>query len=252
MTHTMRKTSVLGLAATACMLVLTACGGSGGGSSSDDASAEPSAQSSGDVVDGIPEVVAEVNGDQVTREEFMLIFDAQLAQATADAEASGQAPDEEALKEQTANNLVDATLLTQEAESRGIAATSEDVDAELMSLAESNGLGSAQEFIDALEKEGTTEEQVRGQVELQVLVEQLVADEVGPSEPTDEELRQLYAQVKEQAQAQAEAGGQAQQIPPFAQVREQLAEQAQTEQVGTVAQELVAELRKDADITINL
>ena len=250
MTHTMRKTSVLGLAATACMLVLTACGG--GGSSSDDASAEPSAQSSGDVVDGIPEVVAEVNGEPVTREEFTLIYDAQLEQATADAEAGGQAPDEEALKEQTANNLVDATLLTQEAESRGIAATSEDVDAELMSLAESNGLGSAQEFIDALEKEGTTEEQVRGQVELQVLVEQLVADEAGLSEPTEAELRTMYAQGKKAAQQQAQAGGQAQQVPPFAEVREQLAEQAQTEQVGTVAQELVAELRKDADITINL
>ena len=250
MTHTMRKTSVLGLAATACMLVLTACGG---GSSSDDASDEPSAQSSGDVVDGIPEVVAEVNGEQVTREEFTLIYEAQLAQATADAEASGQAPDEEALKEQTANNLVDATLLTQEAESRGIAATGEDVDAELMSLAESNGLGSAQEFIDALKEQGTTEEQVRSQVELQVVVEQLVADEAGLSEPTEEELRTMYAQVKKAAQQQAQAaGGQAQQVPPFAEVRDQLVEQAQTEQVGTVAQELVAELRKDADITINL
>ena len=253
MTHTFRTTSVLGLSAAACLLVLTACGGSDGDSSGSAASDESSAQTSGADVDGIPEVVAEVNGEQVTREEFVLIYEAQLQQATAQAEAGGgEAPDEEALKEQTANNLVDTELLAQEAESRGIAVTDEDVEAELTSLAESNQLGSAQEFIDAVEEQGTTEEQVRSQVEQPVRVEQLVADEAGPSDPTEKELRMLYAQAKKAAQQQAQAGGQAQQIPPFAEVRDQLAEQVQTEQVGTVAQALVQELRKDADITINL
>lgn len=251
MTHTFRTTSVLGLSA-ACLLVLTACGGSDGDSSGSAASEESSASTSGADVDGIPEVVAEVNGEQVTREEFVLIYEAQLQQATAQAEAGGEAPDEEALKEQTANNLVDTELLAQEAESRGLTVSDEDVEAELTSLAESNQLGSAQEFIDAVEEQGTTEEQVRIQVELQVMVEQLVADEAGPSDPTEKELRTLYAQAKKQSQQQAQAGGQAQQIPPFAEVRDQLAEQVQTEQVGTVAQALVEELRKDADITINL
>lgn len=252
MTHTFRTTSVLGLSAAACLLVLTACGGSDGDSSGSAASDESSAQASGAEVDGIPEVVAEVNGEQVTRDEFVLIYEAQLQQATAQAEAGGEAPDEEALKEQTANNLVDTELLAQEAESRGIAVSDEDVEAELTSLAESNQLGSAQEFLDAVEEQGTSEEQVRSQVEIQVMVEQLVADEAGASDPTEKELRTLYAQAKKQAQQQAQAGGQAQQIPPFAQVRDQLAEQVQTEQVGTVAQALVDELRKDADITINL
>jgi len=254
MTHTFRTTSVLGLSAAACLLALTACGGSDGDSSGSAASEESSAQASGADVDGIPEVVAEVNGEQVTRDEFVLVYEAQLQQAKAQAEAGGgEAPDEEALKEQTANNLVDATLLTQEAESRGIEVTSGDIDDELVSLAESNGLDSAQEFIDAVVAQGTTEDQVRSQVELQVVVEQLVADEAGPSEPTEEELRTMYAQAKEAAQQQAQAaGGQAQQVPPFAEVRDQLVEQAQTEQVGAVAMDLVEELRKDADITINL
>lgn len=252
MTHTLRTPSALGLSAAACLLALTACGGSDGDSSGAAASDESSSQASGPEVDGIPEVVAEVNGEEVTRDEFVLIYEAQLEQATAAAEAGGEAPDEDALKEQTANNLVDTELLAQEAESRGIEVSDEDVDAELTSLAESNQLASAQEFIDAVEEQGTTEEQVRSQVELQVLVEQLVADEAGPSDPTEKELRTLYAQAKQQAAQQAKAGGQAQQIPPFAEVRDQLAEQVQTEQVGTVAQQLVDELRKDADITINL
>lgn len=252
MTYTTRTTSALALCAAASLLVLTACGG---GDDEEASSAEPTSQASatdeageGGVVGGIPEVVAEVNGEQVTREEFLLIYEAQLEQATAAAAQGGEQPDEEALKEQTANNLVDTELLAQEAEARGIEVSAEDVDAELASLAESNQMGSAQEFIDAVEAQGTTEEQVRSQVELQVMVEQLVADEVGPSEPTEEELRAIYAQAKQQAAA----SGQGQQIPPFAEVRDQIVEQAQTDQVGMVAKDLVEELRKDADITINL
>lgn len=251
MIYTTRTTSALALCAAACLLVLTACGGGEDGKAS---SKEPTSQASGTdeagegAVGGIPEVVAEVNGEEVTRDEFALIYDAQLEQATAAAAQGGEQPDEAALKEQTVNNLVDTELLAQEAEARGIEVSDEDVDAELASLAESNQMGSAQEFIDAVEAQGTTEEQVRSQVELQVMVEQLVADEVGPSEPTEEELRAIYAQAKQQAAA----SGQGQQIPPFAEVRDQIVEQAQTDQVGTVAKDLVEELRKDADITINL
>ena len=189
MTHTFRTTSVLGLSAAACLLVLTACGGSDGDSSGSAASDESSAQTSGADVDGIPEVVAEVNGEEVTRDEFVLIYEAQLQQATAQAEAGGgEAPDEDALKEQTANNLVDTALLTQEAESRGIEVTDEDVDAELDQPRRVQPARLGQEFLDALEEQGTTEDQVRSQVELQVMVEQLVADEAGPSEPTEKEL----------------------------------------------------------------
>ena len=94
-----------------------------------------------------------------------------------------------------------------------------------------------------------TEEQALEQVETQLMVEQLVADEDGPVEPTDKELRALYAQLKQQA---AQSGEGAQQIPPFAQARAQLVEQATSQKIGEVAGALVEDLRKDADITINL
>ena len=47
-------------------------------------------------------------------------------------------------------------------------------------------------------------------------------------------------------------GGQQQEIPPYADVKPQLEEQAEADRVSTVAGTLVEELRKDADITINL
>jgi peptidyl-prolyl cis-trans isomerase SurA len=263
MTTTLRTRSVLGATLAAALLALSACGGGDGSDEGADSKAaeEPTSQeSSADDaqqgaqpdLDGIPDVVAEVNGEEVTRDEFVAVYESQFQQAAMQAQMSGQAPDEDALKKQTAENLVDTELLAQEADSRGLEVTDEDVDAELTDIAKQNQLGSAQELLDALEKQGTTEEAARSQVQVQVMVEQLVADESGPVEPTEKELRTLYAQAKQQAQAQAKQGGQAQEIPPYAKVRDQLEQQATSQEVGKIAQQLVDDLRKDADITINL
>ncbi len=252
-----RTRTVLGLVAAGAMLTLSACGGDSESAGADKAaSASDSPNASADAsqgaepdLEGIPDVVAEVNGEEVTKEEFVPIYEAQFQQAAMQAQMSGQAPDEEALKKQTVDDLVDTELLSQEAESRGIEVSDDDVDAELTDLAKQNQMASAEELLTAVEKNGLTEEQARAQVETQVLIEQLVADEDGSPAPTDKELRALYAQAKQQ---QAQSGQKGQKIPPFAQVRPQLEEQAKAQQVGKVAQALVKDLRKDADITINL
>ena len=261
MTHTMhslRTRTVLGLVAAGAMLTLSACGGgdSDSASAEKEASASDSPSASADAsqgaepdLEGIPDVVAEVNGEEVTKDEFVPVYESQFQQAAMQSQMSGEAPDEEALKKQTVDNLIDTELLVQEAGSRGIEVSDEDVDAELTDLAKQNQMGSAEELLEAVAKNGLTEEQARSQVETQVLVEQLVADEDGDAEPTDKELRALYAQAKQQ---QAQSGQKGQAIPPFAKVRSQLVEQAKAEQVGKVAQALVDDLRKDADITINL
>jgi FKBP-type peptidyl-prolyl cis-trans isomerase (trigger factor) len=269
MTHTMtslfssRARTALGALSVAAVLTLSACGGSD--SSDSDAgkdassSASPSASGSEGAdgasegpqpdLDAIPDVVAEVNGEQVTKEEFVPIYEAAFQQAAAQAQMGGEGPDEEALRKQTADNLVDTELLLQEAESRGLEVSDEAVDAELTDLAEQNGMKSADELLKAVEAQGVSADQARQQVETQAMVEALVEDENGSIEPTDKELRTLYAQVKKQ---QAASGGGGQEIPPFAQVRDQLAEQASSQEVGKVATGLVKDLRKDADITINL
>jgi peptidyl-prolyl cis-trans isomerase SurA len=264
-----RTRTALGALSVAAVLTLSACGG-GSGSDPGDAAADSSASSSPSDsgsdgasdgaaagaqpdLDAIPDVVAEVNGEEVTKEEFLPIYEAAFAQAASQAQMGGEAPDEEQLRKQTADDLVDTELLAQEAEARGLEVSDDDIDAELTTLAEQNGMKSADELLKAVEQQGVTAEQARDQVGTQVLVEQLVADENGPIEPTDKELRALYAQAKEQ-QAQAGQSGQggAQKIPPFAQVRDQLVEQATNQEVGRVATALVEDLRADADITINL
>ncbi len=258
MTHTMRHRArnTLGLLTAAALLTLSACGG-GSGSSSDpqgassSASASPSdspdAAASGEPdLSGIPDVVAEVNGEEVTKDEFVPLYVSAYQQAVAQAQTSGQAPDEDALKQQTADDLVSTELLAQEARSRGIEVSADAVEAELSNLATQNQLGSVDELLAAVEQRGITEEQARQQVEIQLMVEQLATDEAGSLEPTEKELHTVYDQAK------AQSGQSGQKIPAFAKVHDQLAEQATAQKVSEVAGTLAKELRKDAEITINL
>jgi peptidyl-prolyl cis-trans isomerase SurA len=254
MTDTTRTRTVLAALLAAALLALSACGGDGeseSSASSDEQSSESSAPTGSEAdLTGIPDVVAEVNGEEVTKEEFAAPYQAQLQQATMQAQmGGGEAPDEKALQEQTANGLVDAELLKQEAESRGIEVSDDQVDAQLTELAEQNQLDSAQALLDALEEQGTSEDQARSQVETQVLVEGLVEDEAGDIQPTEEDLRALYQQVKQQ---QSQAGQAGQPVPPYAKAKPQLEQQAVSQEQNRIAQQLVDELRQDADITINL
>jgi peptidyl-prolyl cis-trans isomerase SurA len=258
-TRTARTRTAVGALAAVALLTLSACGNEGDGDAKADATSSdsPSADESGspeadaakpDLSD-VPDVVAEVNGEEITKDEFTPIYEATFAQASQQAQMGGEAPDEDALKKQTVDDLVDTELLSQEADSRGIEVSDDDVDAELTTLAEQNGMKDAAELLKAVEQQGLTEDQARDQVRTQVMVEQLAADEDGPIEPTEKELRTLYNQVKAQ---QAQSGQEGQSVPPFAQVHDQLEEQAKAQEIGKVAQKLVTSLRKDADITINI
>lgn len=255
MNYNKRNRTVLGLSLAAATIALSACGGgesnsesSGASKPTSQASSQSAATSPEPDLTGIPDVVAVVNGEEVTKDEFVVLYRAQFQQATMQAQTGGTKPDENALKKQTAENLVDTELLVQEAGNRGFEASKDEVDSEFDKLAQQNQMKDGAELIAALEKQGTTEEQARAQLQSQVVIQELVVDEVGTAKPTEKELRTIYDQAKQQAGAQQ--GGQ--KIPPYAQVRDQIVEQAKTTKLDQAAKALVEKLRKGADITINL
>jgi peptidyl-prolyl cis-trans isomerase SurA len=200
-------------------------------------------------LEGIPDVVAVVNGEEILRDEFVTTYESQFQQLAAQAQMSGEDVDQEQLKSDTAESMVDSELLVQEADSRGFEATDEDIDDTLNELAEQNGLGSGEEFMAALGEQGMPEEEVMSHLELQVKVDQLIGDEVGDIEPTEDELRQLYDEAVAQ---QEEASEEEVEMPPFEEVRPQLEEQAVAEKENEAVQALLGELREDGDITVNL
>ncbi|TWT03292.1 peptidylprolyl isomerase [Planococcus sp. CPCC 101016] len=198
-------------------------------------------------LEGVPDIVAEVNGEEISKEEFESAYTGQFQQLAMQAQMAGQEVDQTQLKEQIAESLVAQKLLVQETENQEITASEEQVNTALEELAKQNGLESSEEFLAALEEQGISEEEVMEQVEAQVKVEQLIASETGEINPTDEEIQTVY----DEAQAQQEESG-GEELPAFEEVKPQLEEQVRMQKEGEATQTLIAQLREEADVTINL
>lgn len=256
----MIKKWFLGLSLGVSVAVLAACGG--GDEATENTNEEPNTQeeAAADTEEGaeqpampepdlssVPDIVAEVNGEEVTKEEFEAVYAGQFQQAAMQAQMSGQEIDQDQLKEQVTESLIGQELLIQEAGNRGYSASEEEMDKTLTDLAAQNGLESKEQFLTALEEQGMPEEEVMSQLETQVKVNQLIAEETGSIEPTEKELQELYDQAKAQ---QEQTGGE--ELPPFEEVKPQLEEQIKMQKEREATQTLVAELRENADVTVHI
>lgn len=218
-------------------------GASDGGGAADD----PQAQEA-DVSD-VPEVVATVNGTEITKDDFVQTYQSQYQQMAMQQQAGGQAPDEEQLKTQVAEQLVNNELLRQGAEDAGIKATDKDIDTTLDEIAKQNGLGSGDEVVSALEQQGISAEQVRQDAASQFAITTYIEQEADIAEPSDEELKAQYDALVEQ---QSAAGGSAEEVPSFEEMKDQLAQQATMQQQNEAATEIAGKLRESGDVTINV
>ncbi|AQQ53334.1 SurA N-terminal domain-containing protein [Planococcus lenghuensis] len=198
-------------------------------------------------LEAIPDVVAVVNGEEITKDEFVTIYTTQFQQAAMQAQLSGQEVDEAQLQQQLVDSLIGQELLIQEAANQDLTASQEEIDATLAEFAEQNGLASTEEFLAALEEQGVSAEEVTSQVETQVKVEKLITAETGEFTPTEAELEELYAQLEEQ---QAQTGGG--ELPPFEEIRPALEDQLIVQKEREATQTLVDDLRETAEVTVNL
>lgn len=202
-------------------------------------------------LEGVPEVVAEVNGEEISKAEFAETYKGQFQQLAMQSQASGQKLDQEQLKKQVVESMIGTELLVQEAESRGYKASDKNVNQTLNELAQQNGMKSGDQFMAALKKQGMKEKDIRSDLQTQVKVDQLIAEEAGNTEPTEAEMRKLYDQISAQQQGSGQGSGQGK-LPPFEKVKPQLREQAKSQKEGEVAQALISDFRKKADVKINL
>lgn len=206
-------------------------------------------------LEDVPDVVAEINGEEITKGEFEQVYTGQFQQASMMQEMTGEEVNEDELKQQIADGLVSERLLTQEAENRDISASEEDVDAMISEITEANGMESEEDFFAAMEESGMSEDEIRAELEKQVKVEALIAEEAGDIEPTDEELQEVYDEQiaqREEAQSEGEGEGEETEPPAFEDVKPQIEEQLVREKEAEAAQGLAEELREDADVTVNL
>lgn len=225
------------------------------GAGADAGGEQGSGQPDGPDTSDIPDPVAEVNGEEISREEFLSVFENQYQQMSMQAQTTGQPVDEAQLKEMTSEGLVGTVLLTQEAEKRGIDVTDDEVQAELAVFAERNQV-STDEFITGMGEQGLDRQAVLDQIDKQLRVQKLLAEEYGGFEATDAEVEEAYQQVADQQAMMgggaAGGGAGAQQLPPLEEVRGEVEEQVSTEKEAKAMEEFSQKLREGADVTVHL
>jgi peptidyl-prolyl cis-trans isomerase SurA len=200
-------------------------------------------------LEDIPDVVAEVNGEEISRDEFESTYVGQFQQAMMQAQMTGQEVDQDQLKGQIADALIGQKLIIQEAENQGFEASEDDVNETLDELIEQNGLNSQDDFFAALEEQGVTEDEVRSDLETQVKVDALIASESGDMEPTEDELQELYEAYSASMEQQQ---GEDAEVPSYEEMEPQLTQQVIAQKETEAYQTLVEELRANADVTNNL
>lgn len=255
---TIRGRRVLAAAAIACVAVLGGCSstdGATGEATSDPSAVAPESSASPEPaqptpdLDDVPDVVAVVNGTDISRDDFTAAYEAQFPQAATQSQFTGQDLDQDLLRTTVADNLVSTELLRQEADERGVEVTDEARAAAIEDLLTSSGLGSEEELRAAFAEQGLTEEEFDSQLDDQVRLDTLLAEEAGDITPTDEEIQEAY----DAAVAQQEATGDTTTpVPPLEDVREQVEQQLVGAKTSEAAQALIAQLREGAEITVNL
>lgn len=214
------------------------------GSSDEQASGEEQAEDlpEPDLSD-VPDTVATVNGEEITKEEFEPIFTTNYEQYAAQAAASGDQSNEELqtdLKERTAESLIDQELLAQEAEAGDYEVNEEDIDEQISSLKEQ--FESDEEYQQALEEQGYTEEELREEARTSLQINALLDEQVEEVEVSDEEVEDMYNQM---TQGQEDAGS-------LEDLRPQIEEQVKSQKQQQQQQEYIDQLREDADIENNV
>src|SRR5690625_1889848 len=252
----MPKKLLLSIAAVAAAFSLAACGADGDDADTDDAaqSQEQGEQAMPEPeLDDIPDVVAVVNGEEISGESFSENYESQYQQLTMQAQMTGEEPDQEELKSQALDMMINSELLVAKAEDEGFSASEDDIDEYLDSMAEENGLESADALQEEFEAQGLSEDRVREDIQKEVLIEQVI-DTIDIPEPSDDELQAIYDMQVEQLETMNEQveEDQAQEVPSFEELEPELEEQAVAQKENEAVTELLEDLREDADIETHI
>src|SRR5699024_9991708 len=164
-------------------------------------------------LDDIPKVGAEVNGEEISKEDFTSMYEQQFQNQMMQAQMTGQEVDEDDLKKQTAEGRVGQELLVQEANSRLDEGDGDDVNELGDALLQQSGMKSKDDILEQFEEQGIDEKEFMSEVENQIKIEQLMEEEAGDFEPSDAEIEEAYEMMKEQQEQMTEGQEDAEEVP---------------------------------------
>lgn len=183
---------------------------------------------------GNGDVIATVNGEEITQEEF----DARLVQAQANAQGG------EVDQAQMLETMINTELILQDAAAQGITVSDQEVEDYYQNQVLAGGTTEAQ-LEQQLSQSGFTiadlKEDIHDQLVIQAYVE---ANASADTEITDQQVQDYYDQLAEQ---QPEGSD----FPALADVEAQIIQQLQSQQQNQIIQQIIQQLRADAEIENN-
>lgn len=227
------------------LLIMVACGENGDQEEQTSPNPQDMEEMPEPDFEDVPEIVAEVNGSEISRTEFEQTYVSQFQQMVMQAQMTGEQVDQNQLKTELVESMIDQELLIQEANNRGFAASDEEVDTMLAEIAEINGIESQEALFEAFEEQGMSREEIVEQIEMSVMLELLIEDEMGEVNISDEELQALYDEVIVQFE---QTEDEEENLPTFEELRPELEAELLMQEESEVVTELIESLRAEADI----
>lgn len=181
------------------------------------------------------EVVATVNGEKISLDDF----ETQLEQTRQMSLQQGIELDEEELKTQVIDEMINRVLIEQEAEKEGITVTEEEVEEEINAIIEN--IGGREVFEQELSNLNLSEEELRENIEKEILMNKYLTTRTPQDEvATEEEMQAIYDEVSE-----------GQDLPPFEELEEELRSEVIRRKQSEIIEGLIDSLREKADIDIS-
>jgi len=189
-----------------------------------------------------PEVIAEINGEEVTKSEFEEIYN----QALGAAEQQGLDTSDPAVLQQVEDRAIDlmvnTKLLVQAARDSGASASESAIDEQLAQL--ESQFGSAEALQARVDELGLTQEELREDVSEQLLVDDFLqeTDEFSSVSVSDEDVQAFYENLQ----------GQLEDAPPLSEITEDIRAQLEAQAEQAASGDVVDRLREDAEIDIRI
>lgn len=185
-------------------------------------------------------VVATVDGVEITQQQVNERIERNRTALETQGTDLANAETRALIEEQIINQLVNEALIVAAATEAGIEVTEAEVDTEYANI--QARFETPELFESELENNLFTEQSLRANIERELItqkyIDQMTAD--AEIEVTDEEVQTLYDQVAAQNDT----------VPPLEEVRDQVEGQIRNQKLAALIDQLISDLRADADIVI--
>lgn len=187
--------------------------------------------------------VATVNGVSISQTEFDNSFQSVVNSMTARGANVNDPGVIEVMRSEAMSQLVNTQLLLQAAKEAGYGANEEEIAEQIAQL--EADFGGREALDERLAELNITQEMFKQDIEEQVAVSAYLRDEtpVGGTEVTEEEIDEFYANLQQQY---------GEQLPPREDIETQMIADIQIQKQQSLLSAILADLRADAEIEINI